>query len=98
MPVVEIVKWRSQNDVKDDDMIAAVNGILPDLKTLPGFIDQTLYKDSSECWVDIYHWQTEEEGIASNDLMADKPAFIKLMSLIDLESVSIEFMYPASPS
>jgi len=94
MQVMELVKWESQANVADADMIAAVNGILPDLKALPGFGSQVLYKDSAGVWVDVYLWDTQEQAIASNDLMADKPSFQKLMSLINLESVTIEFLYP----
>ncbi|KAB7610209.1 hypothetical protein F9L33_15055 [Amylibacter sp. SFDW26] len=98
MHVMELVKWQSQNNVLDIDMVNAVDGILPDLEKLPGFISQVLYKDSNGTWVDIYLWKTEEQAIASNDLMADKQSFIKLMSLLKPETVSIEFLYPTTQS
>ncbi len=91
--VLELVKWQSAPDVSDQAMIDAVDGILPDLQKLPGFISQVLYKDKDGQWVDLYLWQTEEQAIASNDLMADKASFATLISLIKLDSVSIEFLY-----
>ncbi|MEE9313175.1 MAG: hypothetical protein V3V02_00870 [Rhizobiaceae bacterium] len=96
MQVMELVKWRSQKNVSDADMVKAVHGILHDLETLPGFGSQVLYKDADGVWVDVYLWDSEGEAIASNDLMADKPSFQQLMSLIDLSSVTIEFLYPTT--
>ncbi len=90
--VVELVKWKAKPAVSNDGMVSAVNGILPDLETLPGFISQTLYIDDEEYWVDLYHWETHEQGVASNDLMAARPSFQALMGLIDPASVSIEFL------
>lgn len=90
--IVELVKWRSKDGTQDDQMIQAVDGILPDLQTLPGFVSQKLYKDDNGCWVDLYIWDTQEQAIASNDLMAPKESFAKLMALIDPSSVSIEFL------
>ena len=90
--IVELVKWRSKPGVSDEQMIFAVDDILPDLETLPGFISQKLYKDDDGPWVDLYHWDTREQAIASNDLMAPRASFGALMDLIEPESVSIEFL------
>jgi len=98
MPVLELVKWHAQDGVSDPDMAKAVDGILPDLKTLPGFISQTLYKDNTGVWVDVYLWETEAQAVASNDLMADKPSFIKLISLVKPETITIEFLYEPDQS
>jgi hypothetical protein len=62
------------------------------LKTLPGFVKQDLYKDDTGQWVDLYIWDTRANAEASNDLMAPKPSFAALMSLIDPSSVTIEFL------
>jgi len=90
--VVELVKWKAKPTVSNDDMVSAVDGILPDLETLPGFISQTLYIDDEGYWVDLYRWETREQGVASNNLMAPRPSFQALMDLIDPTSVSIEFL------
>ncbi|WP_417839911.1 hypothetical protein [Tritonibacter scottomollicae] len=90
--VVELVRWKAKPTVSDARMVLAVDGILPDLEMLPGFISQRLYKDDEGFWVDLYHWETHEQGVASNDLMAPRPSFQALMELIDPTSVSIEFL------
>ncbi|GAB5463188.1 hypothetical protein [Hoeflea alexandrii] len=48
--VVELVKWKAKPSVSNEAMVAAVNRILPDLETLPGFISQTLYIDDKGYW------------------------------------------------
>lgn len=92
--IVELVKWRSKEGIEDDKMIAAVDGILPDLKALPGFISKTLCKDDSGFWVDLYSWETRAQAETSNDLMAPRPAFQALMDLVDPSSISITFLSP----
>lgn len=94
MHVMELVKWAAVSGVQDADMIEAVEGMLPDLKTLPGFRGQTLYKDAQGKWVDLYFWDSEREAHASNDLMAGRPSFGRLMALIDPASVTIEIFHP----
>lgn len=90
--IIELVKWTALGDVRDAQMVDAVNQLLPDLKTLPGFVKQELYKDDNGQWVDLYIWDTKENALASNDLMAPKPSFAALMSLIEPSSVAIEFL------
>lgn len=96
--VYEILKWQSKVGVTDADMIAAVNDMVKDLKTLNGFLNQTLYKDKNGAWVDIYYWATEADAVASNDAMAGKASFVKLIDLIAPDSVSLEIMKPLQTS
>lgn len=91
--VVELVKWKSNSGVSDADMVAAMNGILPDVKMLPGFGRMDLYKDKDDNWVAVYVWDSEEEAHASNDLMAEKPSFARLITLADVSSISIEILH-----
>ncbi|GAB5463189.1 MAG: hypothetical protein HoeaKO_34460 [Hoeflea alexandrii] len=43
--------------------------------------------------VDLYRWETREQGVASNDLTGPRPSFQALMEMIELTSVSIKFLY-----
>lgn len=92
--IAELVKWRAKPDVSDSAMVKAVDGLLADLQELPGFVRQFLYKDKDGQWVDLYFWETEKQAVASNDLMADKASFGKLISLIEPETVTIEMLNP----
>ena len=97
-PVYEIVKWESKPDVSDKAMIDAVNAMVVDLKSLKGFLHQSLYKNSNEEWVDIYYWETEEDAHASNTSMADKASFKTLIDLIEPNTVSIEVLHQLQSS
>jgi len=91
--VLEILTWKAKSpDVSDDEMIAAVAGLVPDLKMLKGFQSQSLYKDSDGTWVDVYYWDSEEDAHASNDAMADKVSLARLIVLIAPGSITIEVM------
>ncbi len=90
--IAELVRWRAKDSDSDRKMAQAVDRILPELKALPGFISQDLYKDDAGGWAAYYIWETREDGVASNDLMAPKESFQHFMGLIDLDSVSIEFL------
>ncbi|MCL1037903.1 hypothetical protein L2750_12150 [Shewanella submarina] len=92
--VVEIVKWKSAPGVTDQAMIEAALGLVPDLKSIGGFIDKTLYKNGDE-WVDIYFWETTEDAHLSNERMARKESLGKLFSLVQPETVSITVMCKA---
>lgn len=97
-PVYEIVKWESKPDVSDKAMIDAVSAMVVDLKSLKGFLHQSLYKNSNEEWVDIYYWETEEDAHASNTSMADKASFKTLIDLIEPNTVSIEVLHQLQSS
>lgn len=96
--VFEIVKWQSKEEVDDATMIKAVDAMTEDLRSLKGFLQQTLYKSPDGEWVDIYYWEIEEDAHASNTSMADKASFKRLIELIKPESVSIEVMHPLQSS
>ena len=90
--VIEILTWNAAENVSDEEMIAAVDNMVPDLKKLPGFKSQTLYKDSTGRWVDVYCWDTEEDARLSNERMRGKESLNRLMSLLVPESFTMEVM------
>ena len=92
--VVEIVKRKSAPGVTDQAMKEAALALVPDLKSIGGFIDKTLYKNGEE-WMDIYYWDTVENAHLSNERMAKKESLSKLFSLLQPETVSIIVMSKA---
>lgn len=90
--IIEILTWQAKDGVSDEAMIEATDEMVADLKKLPGFISQTLYKNSKSEWVDVYYWASEETAHASNQLMEDKASLATLMSLIAPETITMEVM------
>lgn len=98
LPVLEILKWKSKENVSDDNMIKAVADMTDDLRSLKGFLHQTLYKSSNGEWIDIYYWVTEEDAHASSAGMADKKSFKNLIDFIEPESITIEVIHQLQSS
>ena len=97
--VIEILSWKAKSsDIDDDEMIAAVDGMLNDLRALQGFKNQSLYKNSNGVWIDVYYWDTPEDAHASNEAMENKKSLIELLDLIKPGSVTIEVMKPVQSS
>ncbi len=98
MYITEILSWQAKTGVSDEQMVSAVDAMLSDLKTLPGFLFQTLSKDSQGRWVEVYFWRTAEEAQNSNDLMANKDSMANLMQLLQAETIAMEVMEPLQDS
>lgn len=98
MYVTEILSWQAKADVTDEQMVAAVDAMLPDLKLLPGFLFQSLSKDSQGRWIEVYFWQTAEDAHNSNELMAKKESLAQLMQLLHSETINMEVMQPLQDS
>lgn len=91
--ILEILTWKAKSpDISDDEMIAAVAGMVPDIKMLKGFQSQSLYKDSTGTWIDVYYWDSEEDAHASNGTMADKASLARLIDMIAPGSITLEVM------
>ncbi|MEK8033317.1 hypothetical protein AACH06_21055 [Ideonella sp. DXS29W] len=92
--VIEIVKWKSKPGVLDRDVVEAAAALVPDLQAVGGFISKTLYSGGGE-WVDVYHWETVADAERSNERMAQKTSLLKLLSLVQPETVSISVLSQA---
>ena len=93
-PVYETVRWTANKGVDKQQMIEAMKILSKDVKNLPGFIEQTLYQRENNEWLAIYYWKTEQQAHNSNHLVAEKDSFIKLVSLIQADSIEIEVLSP----
>ena len=96
--VFEILTWKSKSGVSDEEMVRAVDGMVEDLRSLNGFLNQTLYKEEDGTWIDVYYWQTEKDAHDSNDAMAAKESFKKLMSIIEPNTVTLKVVSPKQSS
>lgn len=98
MYVTEVLSWQAQTDISDQQMIEAVEAMLLDLKTLPGFLFQNLSKDSQGRWVEVYFWRTSDDAHNSNGLMANKASMANLMKLLLPQTIEMEVMAPRQDS
>ena len=98
MYVTEVLSWQALPEISDQQMIVAVNAMVSDLQTLPGFLFQNLSKDTQGRWVEIYFWRTLEAAHNSNGLMQSKISMKNLMRLIQPQSIEMEVMTPLQDS
>lgn len=98
MSVIEIVKWKAKPNISESEMKEAVNQMVPDLKKLDGFINQTLYKNNENYWIDVYYWDSSENAHLSNERMAEKESLKKLLEIIELDTVTMEILEPLQKS
>ena len=98
MYVTELLSWQAKDKVTDQAMVLAVEAMLDDLRSLPGFLFQNLSKDSQGNWFEVYFWRTAEDAHQSNERMANKASLQQLMQLIKPESLKMEVMTPLQDS
>ncbi len=91
-PVFEILTWTTTDTTKDQDMVDSMAAFSERVKTLPGFLHQSLYKNANAQWVCIYFWKSEAEAHASNAAVANMKEFNELMRLIKKESITMEVL------
>lgn len=92
--VFEILSWVAKSGVTDVEMVDVMEDFGAEVRLLPGFIQQSLYKNAQGVWVCVYYWETEEQAHNSNELVADNPVFHSLMALIEADTVTMEVMHP----
>jgi len=89
-PVFEILTWQAAENINEDKMLDAVTIFSQEVKSLPGFLHQALYKRDNGEWVCTYYWQTEQNAHDSNKSVAHWHSFNTLMTLIKPETVTME--------
>ncbi|MGH1543302.1 MAG: hypothetical protein ACRBHB_23020 [Arenicella sp.] len=97
-PVFEILTWKALKNTSDEAMLAAMSEFSDKVKELPGFRQQSLYKNADNIWICIYYWHTEQQAHDSNAAVADEPSFQRLMSLIEATSITMEVLTPLQSS
>jgi len=98
MFTAEIVSWNAKPEVTPQQMLGAIEAMLPDLKQLPGFIYQSAGQTESGRWVEIYYWDNADNAHKSNERMATKASLANLMELIEADSVTMEVIETAQQS
>lgn len=87
---LELVRFQSRQD--EEAVAAAAAALLPELRALPGFREQRLWRDEQGGWILSYRWDTLENARQSNARMAGSAALAALMRLVDDPS-AIAFTY-----
>jgi len=81
--VLEIVEFRVRAGVSDQGINDALEGLVPDLRMIGGFVSQDVYGTSDGGWVLLYRWKTLEDAQASTDRMMGRESFARLLELVE---------------
>lgn len=108
MYIVETVSWTAKTGVEAEQMLDAVEKMVPDLQKVPGFRYQSLSlkesiqgdnsENTSSQWLQLYYWDTVETAHNSNSIMAPTNSLNHLISLIEPDSIAIDIFTPLQQS
>ena len=73
MSVLEMVLYRVQPGVTDDDVIALSDEIHVWLKQQPGYQQRQLFMAESGEWLDIVHWASMAEAVTASEQIFHQP-------------------------
>lgn len=86
---IEVVLFKLKPGVEDMAFVAAAEAMLPDLRTVPGFVRRELLRGDEDLWVDVVHWRSLSEALAAMDLMMTQPSAGAFMAALDEQSIEM---------
>lgn len=86
---IEVVLFKLKPGVEDMTFVAAAEAMLPDLRTVPGFVRRELLRGDEDLWVDVVHWRSLSEALAAMDLMMTQPSAGPFMAALDEQSIEM---------
>lgn len=98
---VELARFKLRNSVSDEEFLQAEESVRRGpLAKFPGFVSREVFKDEQGGWVVLLRFSDKESMgklLASLKQALDE-SFIKYGSLIDRETMRIDFMCRRCPS
>ncbi len=89
--VVELVSFRLQSGVSQEDFLATNDAMQTFIAGLPGLLYRSLtYNPESNEWMDIVYWATMENAQHAQSVFMSSDAAQKMMPLIDPDTVRMQ--------
>jgi heme-degrading monooxygenase HmoA len=92
--VLEMVLFRLNAGVLEQDFVMAAQAVGNDLKQCKGFIGRRLYQNPNGQWVDLVQWQTLADAEAAMQAAPTFPNFGAFAALGDFENAQIMHLHP----
>lgn len=92
--VLEIVEFRAVEGVPEQEIVEAVEGLIPDLREIGGFVEQTLYAAQDGLWVILYAWEGMRDAQHSTERMTGRASFDRLMGMVDPATIRLTHAAP----
>ena len=88
-PVMEIVSFRLNEGVSDDDFRQAASAIDSLLRDRGTASERRLVVDDDGLWTDIIEWTSMEEAKSAAEELVKDPLFAPLGAMIDASTVNL---------
>jgi GH15 family glucan-1,4-alpha-glucosidase len=86
---VEVVLFKLKPTTDEAAFLKAADAIMPDLRSMPGYLRRELLKGDDGQWLDVVYWRSLAEAQqAAQDLM-QRPAVQPLFGMLDETTVTI---------
>jgi hypothetical protein len=88
-PVLEVVLFKLKPGADEAAFLAASEAVMPDLRTMRGFMGRELFKDADGHWLDTVHWQSLDDAHRAAEVFLTLSCAQTLMALIDETSMTM---------
>ena len=90
--VIEHVRGKLKSEVDEKTIMEALDSMHELIEKQPGFIIREVFKGEDGLIGAIVHWNSLEEAKQAEKLIHESPVSAKLFSLLDPESLGVEFL------
>lgn len=84
---LEIVTFQTHQNVTAEAVLRAAEGMLPWLKTIPGFLSRHLARSEDGKWVDCVGWDSKANALAAAESIMTAPGAADFMAMIEPGSI-----------
>src|SRR5262245_25160089 len=88
-PVLEVVLFKLKPGADEAAFLAASEAVMPNPRTMRGFIRRELFKDADSRWMDTVHWHSLDDAYRAAEAFLSLPCAQTLMALIDEPSMTM---------
>jgi hypothetical protein len=93
-PVLEVVLFKLKPGADEAAFLAASEAVMPDLRTMHGFIRRELLKDADGRWMDTVHWHNLDDAHRAAEVFLSLSCAQTLVALIDETSMTMLHLEP----
>jgi hypothetical protein len=88
-PVLEVVLFKLKPGTDEAAFLAASEAVMPDLRTMRGFMGRELLKDADGHWMHTVHWHSLDDAQRAAEVFLTLSCAQTLMALIEETSMTM---------
>ncbi|SON51968.1 hypothetical protein [Vibrio tapetis] len=92
--VIEIVSYKANENVSEQDMIAASEQSHKFIASLPGFLYRSVsHNPETQSWTDVVYWRNLDDAKSAGEQFMQSADCQPLVALISQESLSMQHQF-----